>query len=914
MRELDRRSAWALGEAASQKRITVRRSASAETDCALHKRRNVGFMCFRLRQLLSEESRSRRLASKLYPGTKKSLPFCVRRLNWALISNGLFNYNPDEILSTKIIGDRQELTGKIDYRHVYLNFTNIKVQLEGNKVVQTCPATLGPGFAAGTTDGPGVFGFQQRCSIIGSVNGEYLIGVGSYDMTGPAAQVNMMGYGNFDQVTGGIHFRLRARTFIVAENSKGSRFAFVNLDAGMASQLVTIKVLERLKSMYGNLYSKDNVAISGTHTHAGPGGYLQYVTYTVTSLGFVPQSFEAIVTAIEHSIVQAHDNLKPGSIFINKGDLENAAAGINRSPSAYLFNPKEERSKYLNNVDTLMTLLKFVDGETRKSVGAFNWFATHGTSMSRNNKLISGDNKGAAARFFEDWFASQEKNSSTNSTTYSKVIGRNQDLFDKASTIKATGGKDCANTTSQGFKVRKNKELKFVGAFCQSNVGDVSPNVRGAFCIDSGLPCDFNHSSCHGNDQLCVGRGPGYPYEILSTKIIGERQFQKAVELFTSAKQELTGKIDYRHVYLNFTNIKVQLEGNKVVQTCPAALGPGFAAGTTDGPGVFGFQQGDTEINPFWKKLRDVLREPSPYQVDCQKPKTVLLDTGEMSWPYPWAPAILPIQIIRLGSLIILSVPGEFTTMAGRRLREAVKETLISSGNGEFDDQTEVVIAGLTNAYSQYITTFEEYEQQRYEAASTLYGPHTLSAYIQEFKKLAKSMAKGEQISKGPSPPDLLSIQLSLLPNPTGDSPPQGINFGDIKQDINVPKSGTFKKGDKAIATFWSANPRYDLLTEGTFAVVEMLQGKNWIPAYDDDDFCLIFKWLAENITAIAAAAAAANATAHVNSYSYATLEWEVPDEANHGVYRLRHFGSTKKTNESPNSYYTGASSAFTVS
>lgn len=57
----------------------------------------------------------------------------------------------------------------------------------------------------------------------------------------------------------------------------------------------------------------------------------------------------------------------------------------------------------------------------------------------------------------------------------------------------------------------------------------------------------------------------------------------------------------------------------------------------------------------------------------------------------------------------------EFTTMAGRRLREAVKKTLISSGNGEFDDQTHVVIAGLTNAYSQYIATFEEYEQQRYE-------------------------------------------------------------------------------------------------------------------------------------------------------------------------------------------------------
>jgi len=92
------------------------------------------------------------------------------------------------------------------------------------------------------------------------------------------------------------------------------------------------------------------------------------------------------------------------------GEVENA--GINRSPSAYLFNPAEERDRYPNNVDTQMTLLKLLDRGSGKSIGAFSWYATHGTSMSRDNKLISGDNKGAAARFFEDWF-SFNKSSST---------------------------------------------------------------------------------------------------------------------------------------------------------------------------------------------------------------------------------------------------------------------------------------------------------------------------------------------------------------------------------------------------------------------------------------------------------------------------------------------------------------------
>lgn len=98
-------------------------------------------------------------------------------------------------------------------------------------------------------------------------------------------------------------------------------------------------------------------------------------------------------------------------VHVFVGDLVNA--GVNRSPSAYLFNPPDERAHYPRNVDTLMTLLKFVDSASQESIGAFTWFATHGTSMSSNNTLISGDNKGAAARFFEDWFTS----TSTNSTT-----------------------------------------------------------------------------------------------------------------------------------------------------------------------------------------------------------------------------------------------------------------------------------------------------------------------------------------------------------------------------------------------------------------------------------------------------------------------------------------------------------------
>ncbi|KAF8396872.1 hypothetical protein HHK36_018507 [Tetracentron sinense] len=744
----------------------------------------------------------------------------------------------------------------------------------------------------------------------------YLIGLGSYDITGPAADVNMMGYANTEQTASGIHFRLRARAFIVAE-PQGNRVVFVNLDACMASQLVTIKVLERLKARYGDLYNEHNVAISGIHTHAGPGGYLQYIVYIVTSLGFVRQSFDALVDGIEKCIVQAHENLQPGSIFVNKGELLDA--GVNRSPSAYLNNPAVERSKYRYNIDKEMTLLKFVDDEWGP-VGSFNWFPTHGTSMSRTNALISGDNKGAAARFMEDWseqngFLEGIECMHSNRSGMDKIPRRvsnivpnlhdNQDdLLELAASFQSSHGRAATRFLSVARRVRsalrKADRPRFVSAFCQSNCGDVSPNVLGAFCTDTGLPCDFNQSTCNGKNELCYGRGPGYPDEFESTRIIGDRQFRKAVDLFNKASEHLQGKVEYRHTYLNFSKLEVTLSkpggGHEIVKTCPAAMGFAFAAGTTDGPGAFDFKQGDDKGNPFWRLVRNLLKAPNKEQIDCQYPKPILLDTGEMKEPYDWAPSILPIQILRIGQLVILSVPGEFSTMAGRRLRDAVKTVLTSGGNGEFNSNVHVVIAGLTNTYSQYVTTFEEYQVQRYEGASTLFGPHTLSAYIQEFKKLATALISGQTVEPGPQPPDLLDKQISLLTPVVVDMTPPGVKFGDISTD--VPQNSTFRKGDMVTVIFWSGCPRNDLMTEGTFALVEVLQGKDtWVPVYDDDDFCLRFKW---------------SRPAKLSARSQATIEWRIPESAVSGVHRIRHFGASKSLLGSIR-HFSGSSRAFVV-
>ena len=73
---------------------------------------------------------------------------------------------------------------------------------------------------------------------------------------------------------------------------------------------------------------------------------------------------------------------------------------------------------------------------------------------------------------------------------------------------------------------------------------------------------------------------------------------------------------------------------------------------------------GDTKDNPFWNFVRDLLHDPTPEQIKCHAPKPILLDTGYITIPYPWQPSILPLQLLRVGQLVIIGVPAEFTLVS----------------------------------------------------------------------------------------------------------------------------------------------------------------------------------------------------------------------------------------------------------
>jgi neutral ceramidase len=121
------------------------------------------------------------------------------------------------------------------------------------------------------------------------------------------------------------------------------------------------------------------------------------------------------------------------------------------------------------------------------------------------------------------------------------------------------------------------------------------------------------------------------------------------------------------------------------------------------------------------------ITELTKAQVDGHLPKPIIMVTHGV------APNELPLQILKLGNVLIAGIPAEPTTVAAYRLQE----TLAQKAKDIFGETPKKVItSSCANAYSQYITTEDEYNAQHYEGASTLFGPHTLAAYQQEFAAL----------------------------------------------------------------------------------------------------------------------------------------------------------------------------------
>ncbi|MDQ2728628.1 MAG: neutral/alkaline ceramidase [Actinomycetota bacterium] len=618
----------------------------------------------------------------------------------------------------------------------------------------------------------------------------YLVGRGIADITGESVEVELLGYGKSDQRATGIHLRLRSRAFVIVDTATGGRILMVVNDLPMVFDSVHREVLVRLAASYGEAYTAENVALTATHTHCGPGGYSHHLLYLLS--GYHPQTFAAIVDGIVEAARRAHDDVAPATLTLARGHLGDAS--VNRSLPAFERNPPDERACFPDGVDPQTTLLRIErDGRT---VGAINWFATHGTSMTNRNTLISGDNKGYAAYQWE----------------------------------RLVEGVDYLAG-----------EPSLVTAFAQTNSGDMSPNLN-----------------------LAPGSGPtGDEFE--NTRIIGHRQYAAAAGLVGTA---IGGGLDCRMTWMDLADTVVAPEftGDGLPhRTGRPAAGAAAFAGTEEGPGFKGFRQGNGQ-NPLWEAFSQRILYPmSPRLRDAQHPKGVALPASPLnSSLVPLVQERVPVQLLRIGSLYLIAIPGEVTIVAGLRLRRAVAAIVGA-------EVADVLVAGYANAYIHYVTTPEEYDAQRYEGGSTLFGRWELGAFLQVASELAHAMRDGVGVEAGSPPPDLSGRKRRRARRRSDEAAP-GHGFGEV---VAAPRDH-YRTGEQALVTFVGAHPGNELRRGGTFVEVQHAAAGGWRTVADDGDWSTKFRW--------------ARTGRHS---SRVTVTWDIPPATPAGRYRIRYHGDS---------------------
>lgn len=102
-------------------------------------------------------------------------------------------------------------------------------------------------------------------------------------------------------------------------------------------------------------------------------------------------------------------------------------------------------------------------------------------------------------------------------------------------------------------------------------------------------------------------------------------------------------------------------------------------------------------------------------------------------------PRVLPLEVIRIGSMLIAGVPFETCVESGRRIEQAIHDAI-----GDGAGIGRVVVSSLVNDHWDYLTTAEEYAQQCYEGASVIYG-----AGSQRFVAAAAAELAAEVIKAG---------------------------------------------------------------------------------------------------------------------------------------------------------------------
>ena len=235
----------------------------------------------------------------------------------------------------------------------------------------------------------------------------------------------------------------------------------------------------------------------------------------------------------------------------------------------------------------------------------------------------------------------------------------------------------------------------------------------------------------------------------------------------------------------------------------------------------------------------------SPYDDPVQGDKYVIPGAGN-------PPPAVPIAVVRVGDHVLAALPGEATKEAGARMKQALVDAMAPSG------VRRAVIAGLADDYVQYITTPEEYGQQSYEGASTVYGKNEGTFFQEQLVDLGKRMDAAQPA------PEPYAFDPSYGVTPDGAPYPAGADHGTA---LSQPTSMVERLGHPSFS--WQGAPLgHDLPADRAFVSAQRRDRRGrWRTV--DTDLGLDFVW-------------------RVDDQGRYDATWEVPLTVPTGTYRFR--------------------------
>lgn len=687
-----------------------------------------------------------------------------------------------------------------------------------------------------------------------------LVGVGKADITGPITGIST-GYNSIGDLMTGLLTRLYARAFVV--DNGVNPVVYVSAELVHMTESIKPGVMSILRKDGYSRLTDSNVMIAATHCHSSTSNVSWCGLYDLINgiPGYDDNSYQIIVRGIAKAIEQAYDSRVEGTVSFA---YEYAEMGyVNRSADAFLQNVNVgdygyEVDEYGNfsyetglnaaqhAYNDMVSGLIFTDSNGR-DIGILNFFGVHGTSNGIDNRLVASDHLGYAA-----------------------------------------------------LKIEQKRGGNFVAAFAQADSGDTSPNslnpgdYHGQFL----RPADLSSTTDAIENQIVHGQKEASICDYL---------------LNNSERIPLSDNIDFNYTAVKFSNIAVDTSyigkyhmpyddlSLGFVMTAEPCIGAAIIAGDEEGAPVDNAEEGTVRhqfvwnestgkydriecdfssidlagleklLKPLWPTAMAILR--SNRFDDVQMEKVVCLRVSDLMQ------RAQPLQILRIGRLAIAGVPFELTYEQANRTRYVLECTLAQAGIDY------VIIATHANAYSQYVTTREEYAAQHYEGSTCLFGPWSGAALTQELDKLAKGLVSGVKAGSGSSM--MKSKPLGLIPTATSlVVPAADVNYG--RTVTNVKKS-SYKPGEWVTATFSAARPKHvvDLMLSGnelvkdySYMQVQKKENGTWVTYLTDTSPYTIFCYNEASLQSI---------------NDSATVGWLIKgDTAEPGTYRLAYCGIAK--------------------